>query len=323
MQNKPFARYAWAVLGYNLFVVLWGAYVRATGSGAGCGRHWPLCNGEVVPRSAQAETVIELGHRLTSGLALLAVVGMLVWAFRAYPRGHRVRTGAVLSLVFIVVEALVGAGLVLLELVAENASVARAYWMIAHLLNTFILVGVLTVTAWWASGGSAVRLRGSGAAGWALAAAMVGVLLVGATGAVAALGDTLFPAESLGQGLRDSFSRDSHPLVRLRKIHPMGAVLIGAIVVGAARFLARARPTDSTERLAGAVTAIYAAQLVAGAANVALLAPVWLQLVHLLLADLLWIALVLLGAAALAEQPAVAAASRSGSPDAFSRSPGD
>lgn len=323
MQNKPFARYAWAVLGYNLFVVLWGAYVRATGSGAGCGRHWPLCNGEVVPRSAQAETVIELGHRLTSGLALLAVVGMLVWAFRAYPRGHRVRTGAVLSLVFIVVEALVGAGLVLLELVAENASVARAYWMIAHLLNTFILVGVLTVTAWWASGGSAVRLRRSGAAGWALAAAMVGVLLVGATGAVAALGDTLFPAESLGQGLRDSFSRDSHPLVRLRKIHPMGAVLIGAIVVGAARFLARARPTDSTERLAGAVTAIYAAQLVAGAANVALLAPVWLQLVHLLLADLLWIALVLLGAAALAEQPAVAAASRSGSPDAFSRSPGD
>lgn len=300
MLNIRFSRYAWGVLGLNLLVILWGAYVRATGSGAGCGRHWPLCNGEVVPRSPQLETVIELTHRVTSGFALAAVVVMLVWAFRSYPAGHRVRLGATLSLVFIVVEALIGAGLVLLELVAMNESAARAYWMVAHLLNTFILLAVLTLTAWWASGGAAVRLRGAGAAGWAVASAMVGVLVVAATGAIAALGDTLFPSQSLAQGLRDSFSPESHLLVRLRKLHPLLAIAAGAAAVLAARALTRARPAIATRRAAAVVTGVYALQLVAGTLNVVLLAPVWLQLLHLLLADLLWIALVLLAASALA-----------------------
>lgn len=300
MEQSRFARYAWGVLGLNLLVVLWGAFVRATGSGAGCGRHWPLCNGEVVPRSAQLETVIELTHRLTSGLALVAVAVMLVWAFRAYPSGHAVRLGATLSLVFIVVEALLGAGLVLLELVAMNESVARAWWMVAHLLNTFILVAVLALTAWWASGGRPVRLRGAGTVGWAMAAALVAFLAVGATGAIAALGDTLFPAESLAQGVRDSFSPDSHPLIRLRKLHPILAIAAGAVAVLASRFVARRRPSAATRRAAATVTALYALQITAGAVNVVLLAPIWLQLLHLLLADLLWIALVLLGASALA-----------------------
>jgi cytochrome c oxidase assembly protein subunit 15 len=300
MEKTRFAAYAWGVLGLNLIVVLWGAFVRATGSGAGCGRHWPLCNGEVVPRSAKLETVIELTHRLTSGLALVAVLVMLVWAFRAYSRGHAVRLGATLSLVFIVVEALLGAGLVLLELVAMNDSVARAYWMVAHLLNTFILLGVLALTAWWASGSPAVRLRGAGTVGWALAGAIVGFLAVGATGAIAALGDTLFPAESLAQGLRDSFSPESHPLIRLRKLHPILAIAAGAATVLAARFVARRRPSTPTHRTAAAVSALFALQILAGAVNVVLLAPVWLQLLHLLLADLLWIALVLLTASALA-----------------------
>ena len=56
---RPFTRFAWAVLAANLAVVAWGAFVRATGSGAGCGQHWPPCNGAVVPRSPTAETAIE------------------------------------------------------------------------------------------------------------------------------------------------------------------------------------------------------------------------------------------------------------------------
>src|SRR5215467_12703113 len=70
--------FAWGVLAYNVAVIAWGAFVRASGSGAGCGRHWPLCNGEVVPRPTSVATVIEATHRATSGLALVGVVGLLV-----------------------------------------------------------------------------------------------------------------------------------------------------------------------------------------------------------------------------------------------------
>src|ERR1044071_4013704 len=120
--NARFARYAWGVLAYNVAVVLWGAYVRATGSGAGCGNHWPLCNGEVTPHSPAIATLIEFTHRATSGISLALVGLLVVWAFRAYPRRHRVRLGAALSLVFLLTEALIGAALVLLEHVAKNTS---------------------------------------------------------------------------------------------------------------------------------------------------------------------------------------------------------
>ncbi|HET9221390.1 MAG TPA: COX15/CtaA family protein, partial [Roseiflexaceae bacterium] len=125
MKLNRFALFAWAVLGYNLLVILWGAYVRATGSGAGCGDHWPLCNGEVIPRSPGAEMLVEFTHRASSGIALLLVVGLLVWAMRAYPKGHSVRQGAKLSMLLIIVEALVGAGLVLFKLVAGDDSLYR------------------------------------------------------------------------------------------------------------------------------------------------------------------------------------------------------
>jgi heme A synthase len=308
MKLDRFATFAWGVLAYNLLVVIWGAFVRATGSGAGCGSHWPLCNGEVVPRAPEIATMIEFTHRLTSGLALVAVVVMLVWARRLYPAGHRVRAAARASLILIIIEALLGAGLVLFELVAENASSVRAFSMVAHLVNTFLLVAALTITAWWASGGAAVRLRAQGSTGTLLALGALGILLVGATGAIAALGDTLFPAASLSEGIRDSFSRDSHPFVRLRKLHPFLAIGVGFLVVWIARRVARERPSPVAARLAAAVVTLYLVQLLAGVVNVILLAPVWMQLVHLLLADLLWIAFVLLAANALASTVAGARA---------------
>jgi len=302
MKLDRFALFAWGVLAYNLVVVLWGAFVRATGSGAGCGSHWPLCNGDVVPRAPEIATMIEFTHRITSGLALVAVVIMLMWAYRAFPAGHRVRFGARLSLILIVIEALLGAGLVLFGLVADNASRMRAFSMVAHLVNTFFLLGALTLTAWWASGGPGFRLRGQGRIGSLLLAGTIGILLVGATGAIAALGDTLFPAASLSEGLRDSFSRDSHPLVRLRKLHPFLAIGVGLFLILAARLIARVRPSPLTRRLADSLIALYLLQIFAGVVNVILLAPVWMQLVHLLLGDFVWIAFVLLAANALATQ---------------------
>ena len=302
MTRARYARFAWAVLGYNLLVVLWGAFVRATGSGAGCGSHWPLCNGVVVPRPEEIATVIELTHRVTSGLALLAVAALLFWAYRLYPKGHRVRGAAAATMAFMLLEALLGAGLVLFELVAENASMVRAFSMIAHLVNTFLLIGSLTITAWWASGRHAFSLRGTGSTAPLLVLGLLGLLLVGATGAIAALGDTLFPSTSLAEGFRADLDPTAHFLLRLRVFHPLFAILVGGAWLALSRVAVRYNPSAATARFGGLLALMVFVQLVVGGANLALLAPVWIQLVHLLLADLVWILAVLLTVSALATE---------------------
>ncbi|HET8539962.1 MAG TPA: COX15/CtaA family protein [Anaeromyxobacter sp.] len=304
-----FARFAWTVLAYNLLVVGWGAFVRATGSGAGCGKHWPTCNGEVVPRSPRLETAIEFAHRATSGVAFLAVLALLVWAFRAFPRGHAARRASVASFVLMCVEAAVGAGLVLFGWVAKDPSAGRGWAMAVHLVNTFLLLGALALVAHWSRHPGGLSAAGRGRAAVAIAAAALGVLLAGVTGAVAALGDTLFPSQSLAEGIRQELSGEGHVLLRLRVLHPFAAILAGALLLGAARSALSARPDARVRRAALAVAGLVAVEVVAGVANVLLLAPVWLQLVHLLLADLVWLALVLLAAATLApaDEPARAA----------------
>lgn len=292
-----FVRYATAVLMLNVAVVLWGAYVRATGSGAGCGSHWPLCNGEVIPRAPQAKTVIEFTHRITSGLALISVLA-LWWGSRSrFPKGSPVRTAAAASVIFILVEALLGAGLVLFQYVAQNASIARAFYLSAHLANTLILLGCLAATVWL----SEYRFRPlpwnkrSGLAFAALGCAM----LASISGAVAALGDTLFPATSFTEGLRQELSSTAHILLRLRVFHPALAVVSTVCAVAAA--VTSLRTSSSAHRnIARSVLGLAFLQLAAGSLNVVLLAPVWMQLVHLLIADLLWIALVVLLLAVLA-----------------------
>jgi heme A synthase len=303
-----FARYSWLTLAFNVAVVLWGAIVRATGSGAGCGSHWPLCNGVVVPQSPRIETVIEFSHRLTSGVALLLVVGLLVWAFRARPRGHSSRRAAAWSMFFMVGEAAVGAALVLFRLVADNPSMARAMFMATHLVNTFLLLGALTLTAHFASGGAPFRWRGHGWWSGGIALGLLGLLLAGVSGATAALGDTLFPSQSLSEALRRDLSPTAHLLIRLRLFHPVIAVAAGLF---AAYLALQWLPRSETRRFANRTLALVLVQVMAGMVNVLLLAPVWLQVVHLLLADLLWIAFVRLGASALValdgEAPAGAA----------------
>lgn len=301
MKLDLFAKYVWGVLVYNLAVILWGAYVRASGSGAGCGSHWPLCNGEIITRSPQVETMIEFTHRVSSGLALLLVVGLAVWGFRLYSKGHPVRLGASLSLFFMITEALVGAGLVLFKLVAEDTSTARAVVIAIHLMNTFLLLAALALTSWWASGGRPIQLKGQGGLGWALGLALLAMLLLGASGAITALGDTLFPASSLSEGLQQKFSPTAHFLVRLRLWHPLIAIAVGAytmVIIG----LVNARLAEPLARQAGRLfTVLYFVQLASGAFNVVLLAPIWMQLWHLLLSDILWIILVLFAARVFAQ----------------------
>jgi heme A synthase len=288
--DRHFVRFAWAVLAYNLLVVLWGALVRATGAGAGCGSHWPLCNGEVIPRSPQLTTIIEFTHRITSGLALAAVVALVWWARRAFGSGHRVRRFAVLSLVFILVEALLGAGLVLLEYVDQNRSIGRAVYLSAHLANTQVLLAMLTLTAWYARPGMAApqKMR------LLLAAVLPVALIVSISGAIAALGDTLFPATSFSDGVRQEMSSTAHMLLRLRVFHPVLALLSAGYIGLVSMKVIKRRISPEATRLAWMCWGLTFLQLGAGAVNVLLLAPVWLQILHLLLADVLWVALVLL-----------------------------
>jgi heme A synthase len=308
MRLTRFAKYAWFVLAYNIGVILWGAFVRATGSGAGCGSHWPLCDGVVIPQSPQFETIVELTHRMTSGIAMLLVAGMLIWAFKAFPKGHRVRFGASWSSIFIIIEALLGASLVLFGWVGDDDSVARAISISLHLVNTFILLAFLTLTAWFASGGSWIRLRGRGIALAGLGVALVAMFLIGMSGAITALGDTLFPAETLSDVLAREQSETDHFLKGLRVWHPVIAIVAGFYIAFMAGLFRMFSDQPEVKKFSISLIGLYLIQLVAGAVNLVLLAPVWMQLVHLLLADLVWIMLILLSASVLAEtayEPAI------------------
>lgn len=300
-----FRRYAWFTLWLNLAVILWGAFVRATGSGAGCGRHWPLCNGEILPRSPATNTLIEFAHRTSSGVALILVVGLFLWSRRVVPSGHRVRAAATWSLVFIIIEALVGAGLVLLELVADNDSMVRAGYLAAHLLNTFLLLGALSLTAFWSGEPASRGLVWRGKSPWLIGAALLAILTVGMTGAIAALGDTLFPSGSLAEGLHADSSPTAHLLVRLRVLHPLFAILTGLYLSIMVWLVGRERPAILGSGWARLVPLVVLLQFGVGLTNLLMLAPVVLQLMHLLVADLLWITLILFAAVGL-EASAVA-----------------
>jgi heme A synthase len=291
-----FSRFAWFVLLYNLAVIVWGAYVRATGSGAGCGEHWPLCNGVVIPRAPSVQTMIEFSHRITSGLALVLVILLVVLAWRWFPKGHLLRRGSMLALIFTITEALIGAGLVLLGHVAANQSLARGWSLSLHLVNTMILVACLAATAWIATRKPVeTPAERPGSLRVLLAVGAVLFLLAGVSGAVAALGDTLFKADSLAEGIRQDFDPMAHPFVRLRVLHPIFAVTTGVVFFTLGLyFLTDDRWKPLINRLSTGLIGLTLAQIFLGLLNLTLLAPVWLQLVHLLSADLLWICFVVL-----------------------------
>ncbi|MEM7433727.1 MAG: COX15/CtaA family protein [Myxococcota bacterium] len=292
--HKRFAVAATALLPYTVAVVLWGAFVRASLSGDGCGDHWPLCNGLVLPVEPSTKTVVELTHRVTSGLCWLWTLVMYTVSRRLFARGHATRSAAGWSLFFMTTEALVGAGLVLFRMVADNPSTARAGWMSAHLVNTFLLLAALTwlaVSAWREHG---VRWPAERQVRMWFGGAAFLLLLAGVSGAVAALGDTLFPAGSLAEALAADLSPTSHIFLRLRIWHPVIAIFAAGYLLWLASVFGR-RNSPSLGRIkVWSLAGLALIQLAVGFFNVALLAPVWLQLAHLLIADAIWITLSLL-----------------------------
>jgi cytochrome c oxidase assembly protein subunit 15 len=288
-------RFAWGVLAYNVAVILWGALVRATGSGAGCGDHWPLCNGVVLQAHPRIATIIELTHRMTSGVAVIAMLVLLLWTFRSTPRKHLARVSVVAATVLTFNEALLGALLVLLRLTADNHSAERAVYLSLHLANTLLLLAALALCAHFSSR-STHFLRGTVRFSHP-ALSLVGLaatLGVGVSGSLAALGDTLYPAVTLRAAFSADISGQSSWLLRLRFLHPLSALIAGVFICWlVARTVFRgSRPGDRD--LGFGVMALLLLQYGLGLADVLLLAPVWMQIFHLLGADLLWIALVVL-----------------------------
>jgi heme A synthase len=282
------------VLALNVAVIIWGAFVRASHSGDGCGGHWPFCNGQVIPHAPEAGTVIEYLHRLSSGAAFLGVAALCLWAWRRFPRGHQIRLFSALSVGFIVLEGALGAGLVLFGLVGGNASPARAVYLSAHLTNTLLLLGSLTLTAWVADDPTRViRSRQIPGILWAA----LGIdLLVSVTGVVAALGDTLYPAESISGGIAQDFLAASPGLLRLRLIHPLMAALAGLFLLFAGVVLPGRVRSEPVRKASMLLVVLVLVQATAGVVNIWLLAPVWMQLLHLFIGSLLWIVLVVLTA---------------------------
>jgi cytochrome c oxidase assembly protein subunit 15 len=291
------ARFAWFVVFYNVVVIVWGALVRASGSGAGCGNHWPLCNGQVIPVSPGIHTIIEFTHRMMVGGSTFVVLALLVWSFRATVKGQAARGLAVVSTILLLNEALLGALLVKLGYVMGNQSSARIWLLAIHLGNTLLLMAALTLTAHFLSTGQR----------WSelpLTRRMVGMIegllttiAVGITGSVAALGDTLFPATSLHASIAQDFAATSPGILRLRVVHPACAIIAALFAIW---LVVCSRKTGSDVapvyriRLGSWVLGLLALQFALGVADVLLLAPAWMQLIHLLGADLYWVALVLL-----------------------------
>src|SRR5581483_1973878 len=291
--RKWFSRFAWAVLAYNIPVILWGAYVRVSFSGDGCGANWPLCGGgQVIPQHMAAPRLIEFTHRVMTGGDLVIAIAMVLWAFLSFPKRHSVRRYASLSLLFLFIEALLGAGLVLFRYVAKDQSAGRVWYLSMHLTNTMLLLAALTGTA-WAAYRNRDRIRILDAPRSVLAGLGIAIL-VSVTGVIAALGDTLFPSSSIAGGLQQDFGNASSALLRLRIFHPALAIAGAAYLVWMSMQFLRRTEGDAARTAATRVLSLALFQVAAGAVNISLLAPIWMQLIHLFLADVLWIALVVL-----------------------------
>lgn len=300
---KFFATYSWLFLAFNLYVILGGAFVRATGSGAGCGDHWPLCQGEVIPHFGTWHTIVEFTHRISSGAVALGSFFLCFFAFSSTTQNHPVRKSAIAVVAFVLLEALLGAGLVLFGLVADNSSLLRAFVTCLHLVSTFLLLASIALTAAWASGFPAPTFDCK-ASKLILPLILVLVLiLTGASGAITALGDTLFKPKYVGEHLLSDLTSADHFLKSLRIYHPILAIFSGLFTVFLAFFWTDQNAPLLQKRLCFLLAFLFVIQIAFGFLNIFLLAPVWMQMIHLLFADVTWISVVLFLSVFLSRRP--------------------
>lgn len=301
MSQSRFAKYAWLVLLYTLVVIAWGAFVRASFSGDGCGSNWPLCDGSIVPKAGSPlKTFIEASHRGTSEFLGVLVFALVIWAFRAFPKGHQIRKAAIVAGVFSVTEALLGRWLVVKKLVVYDDSVARVGSMSLHLVNTLVMVGAMAVIAFVAdehqNEGATIKLRGQGPLLAAIVFSLVCDVFLGISGAITALGHQLKPAPDV---LAAAMSPTAHFLNRLQPLHAFIATSIGLVILLTGGLLIHLRPSAAVKDSARWMIGAYGVQFVLGLINIQLNAPIWMQVLHLISADVCWLTLIMAAVAAL------------------------
>lgn len=279
-------RLAMAVLVFTVAVILGGSVVRATESGAGCGDQWPRCEGHIIPWSADGATAVEFTHRAMTAVLGVLMVALVVTLVRRTAAGAPIRRAMGYAAAFFIAEVAIGALLVVFGWVEDDASMGRVIALTVHLINTFLLLAALTLVVWLARGGQPPQLDTTRLAHKLVIAGALVLLVVSASGALNALADTLFPAGEVATG------SPAHFLVRLRVLHPMVAVAGGTGVF----LLAGRLAASGTAGIARGLRTVVLAQFAMGVINIALLTPVETQVLHLLLADILWILWVLLAA---------------------------
>lgn len=279
---------------YTLLVILWGAWVRISHSGDGCGDTWPLCHGQMIPEALQKKTWVEYSHRLMSGIYGILVIYFYWQARRLFPKKSTARGYALLTLIFMITEALLGAKLVLFKLVGSNSSAFRIFAMSLHQLNSLLLMG---------STAAFVYTHNRHSEPWNFKNFMkslfreniflAGLTLIAITGAWAALSTTLFPSLGLLQGFKEDFSDQSHLLLKIRLSHPILALLImGYFTVLFYKKSMAQNTSDPMKKIYRQSSAVGAIAMVFGIMTLLLLSPVWMKLSHLALAQGLWIMLV-------------------------------
>ncbi|WP_374033233.1 COX15/CtaA family protein [Bdellovibrio bacteriovorus] len=289
MKRSQYKQFAFGLLVYTLLVILWGAWVRISHSGDGCGDTWPLCHGQLIPEAERGKTWVEYGHRLMSGIYGLVVIYFWWVSRKLYPKGHYARKAALATLIFTISEALLGAKLVLFGLVTTNDTPYRAFIMALHQINSFLLTGSVALTYAAALLTEDLRLPTTQDRRYRLLPWVI--VVIGITGAWASLSNSLFPTDNLLQGLMDDFSSESHFLVRIRGFHPVLALLGGGSL--ALFFWLKAQTTESqlVQKRSVQMTGLLIAGILFGIATLLLHAPVWMKIVHLALAHCIWVVL--------------------------------
>jgi len=288
--NK-FSKLAWFNLVWIILVILWGAVVRATNSGAGCGNYWPLCGQSLIPTFDVFHTYVEFIHRVMSGILLITIFTMFLLGrnrFKNDPLRRRLNT---LVFVFLIVESLLGAGLVVFELVEDNDSIFRIIAISLHLLNTFILVALTALNAFFVSKPEIkithLTLNG------AFKVILLSILVIGVSGAVTSLADTVYPPKTISVTMAEWVDPQAPLLQRLRPYHPFIAGLLGLGILGYLNQFFQPKSVWG-RNLRKWIHILILIQFGLGSLNIILHVPLALQILHLLFADLIWIAAIYL-----------------------------
>ena len=264
----------------SILSIIAGAIVRATGSGDGCGASWPTCNGEIIPKLETSAELIEFSHRFISGFLLIITLIIFIKSFKDKVPVLQKRIIWLLTF-FVLLEALIGAVIVIYEWVGLNSSSPRIIAVPLHLLNTFGLLGTYTLL-FHLTKNKKNSLNNFFDRGFKIGLCLF--LLSGATGSIAALADVIFPSESFIAGLAADFDSNSELLTRLRILHPIVATALSIYLYSEANRLQK-----EYRILTKNIKVLVFLGVLLGLLNVVSNIILPLSILHLLIADLLWV----------------------------------